>query len=132
MPKENLEDLMEGKKTAIIGATPNAHRYAYMAAERLTANGFEFIPVGIKKGEVFGNEILDINSRPDLGEIHTVTMYVGAEHFAGYEDYIIGLNPKRIIFNPGSENRTLEDKAIDAGIEVVHGCTLVMLGSGQY
>lgn len=123
---------MESKKTAIIGATPNAHRYAYMAAERLMAHGFEFVLVGIKKGKVFENEILDIESKPDLGEVHTVTMYVGAEHFAGYEDYIIGLNPKRIIFNPGSENRTLEGKAIDAGIEVIHGCTLVMLGSGQY
>jgi hypothetical protein len=96
------------------------------------AHGFGFIPVGIKKGKVFENEILDIESKPDLGEIHTVTMYVGAEHFSGYEGYIIGLKPKRIIFNPGSENRTLEDRAIDAGIEVVHGCTLVMLGSGQY
>ncbi|MFT7162407.1 MAG: putative CoA-binding protein [Bacteroidia bacterium] len=123
---------MESKKTAIIGATPDEHRYAYMAAERLMAHEFEFVPVGIKTGAVFGNKILDIKSKPDLGEIHTVTMYVGAEHFTGYEDYIIGLNPKRIIFNPGSENRTLEDKAIDAGIEVVHGCTLVMLGSGQY
>jgi predicted CoA-binding protein len=93
---------------------------------------WNLFPVGIKKGAVFGNEILDIKSLPYLGEIHTVTMYVGAEHFIGYEDYVIGLNPKRIIFNPGSENRTLEDKAIDAGIEVVHGCTLVMLGSGQY
>jgi len=123
---------MESKKTAIIGATPNVHRYAYMAAERLANHGFEFVPVGIKRGKVFENEILDIESKPDLGDIHTVTMYVGAEHFAGYEDYVIGLNPKRIIFNPGSENRALEDKAIDAGIEVVHGCTLVMLGSGQY
>lgn len=123
---------MGSKKTAIIGATPNTHRYAYMAAERLQAHGIEFIPVGIKKGKVFENEILNIERKPDLGEIHTVTMYVGAEHFAGYEGYIIGLNPKRIIFNPGSENGTLEDKAIDAGIEVVHGCTLVMLGSGQY
>lgn len=123
---------MESKKSAIIGATTNKHRYAYMAAERLTDHGFQFVPVGIKKGKVFENEILDIETRPDLGKIHTVTMYVGADHFAGYEDYVINLNPERIIFNPGSENPLLEDKALNAGIEVVHGCTLVMLGSGQY
>jgi len=116
----------------IIGATPNSYRYAYMAAEKLRASGHEFVPIGIKKGEVLGNEILDIKERPILEDIHTVTMYVAAEHFVGYEEYVIGLNPKRIIFNLGSENKILEDKAINTGIEVVQGCTLVMLGSGQY
>ncbi len=119
-------------KTAIIGATTNPTRYAYLAAERLQDKGKEFVPVGIKKGEVLGHEILDIQSRPQLENIHTVTMYVGAQHFNGYEDYVINLRPKRIIFNPGSENPTLESKAQEAGIEVVHGCTLVMLGTGQF
>ena len=119
-------------KTAIIGATPNPYRYAYMAAERLNHHKIEFIPIGIKRGEVFGKQIHDIREEPNFSDIHTVTMYVGQAHFNGWEDYVISLNPKRIIFNPGSENHTLEAKALDKGIEIVHGCTLVMLGSGQY
>ncbi|MFY0653596.1 MAG: CoA-binding protein [Cyclobacteriaceae bacterium] len=119
-------------KTAIIGATPNQGRYAYMAAERLQSKELEFVPIGIKKGEVFGRPILNIDSAPKLEDIHTVTMYVGAYHFQGYEDYILGLKPKRIIFNPGSENPVLEQKAEAQGIDIVHGCTLVMLGTGQY
>lgn len=119
-------------KTVIIGASPNPTRYAHMAAQRLEDKGHEFVPVSIKKGEVLGKEILNIRDEPPVENVHTVTMYVSASHFEGWEDYVIGLKPKRIVFNPGSENEVLESMAQSAGIEVVHGCTLVMLGTGEY
>jgi hypothetical protein len=49
-----------------------------------------------------------------------------------YYDYILSLNPKRIIFNPGTENYELEKMAEEKGIEPVEACTLVMLSIGQY
>ena len=119
-------------KTVIIGATPNPSRYAYLAAERLENKGHEIIPVGNKVGEILGHKIINIKDKPELSDIHTVTMYVGADHFKGYEEYVLGIKPKRIIFNPGAENDLLESMAQKQGIETVHGCTLVMLGSGQY
>lgn len=123
---------MKHKKTVVIGATPNSSRYAFMAANMLKDYGHPIIPVGIKKGTVAGEEILDLRKKPDLGEIDTVTLYVGAQNLPEWFDYIIGLKPNRIVFNPGTENYELEQLARSNEIEVVYGCTLVMLRSNTY
>ncbi|ADR21181.1 CoA-binding protein [Marivirga tractuosa] len=120
------------KKTVIIGATTNPSRYAYFAADRLTNAGHEIVPVGIKKGEVFGEQILDIRKSPKVDNVDTVTLYLGARHQPEYYDYLLSLNPKRIIFNPGTENPELVNLAKEKGIETEYACTLVMLGSGVY
>ncbi|MFQ3214078.1 MAG: putative CoA-binding protein [Marivirga sp.] len=120
------------KKTVIIGASTNPSRYAYFAADRLISAGHEIVPVGIKKGEVFGEEILDIRQSPAVADVDTVTLYLGPQNQREYYDYIVSLNPKRIIFNPGTENPELLNKAQAAGIETEYACTLVMLGSGEY
>lgn len=120
------------KKTVIVGATPNTSRYAYMAAERLTEHEHEIVPVGIKKGQVFGKDILPIRELPEIADVHTITMYIGARHQQEYYEYLLALNPKRIIFNPGTENQEFMSMAEEKGIEVVPGCTLVMLGVGNY
>lgn len=120
------------KKTVIIGATTNPSRYAYFAADRLTKAGHKIVPVGIKKGKVFGEEILDIKQSPKIENIDTITLYLGPQHQPEYYNYLIDLNPKRIIFNPGTENPELVKLANDVGIETEYACTLVMLGSGVY
>lgn len=120
------------KKTVIIGATTNPSRYAYIAADRLTNAGHEIVPIGIKKGEVFGEEILDIKQSPKVEGVDTITLYLGARHQPEYYDYLLNLNPKRIIFNPGTENPELVKLASEKGIETEYACTLVMLGSGVY
>jgi predicted CoA-binding protein len=120
------------KKTVIIGATPNTSRYAFMAAERLTEHQHEIVPVGIKKGEVFGKSILPIREHPVVDEVHTITLYLGARHQPEYYDYLLGLKPARIIFNPGAENKEFRAMAEKQGIEVVEGCTLVMLSVGNF
>ena len=120
------------KKTAIFGATTNPTRYAYLAAQRLTSNGHEIVPIGIKKGEVFGQEILSISEKPQIENLDTITMYIGPQNQTEWEDYILSLHPKRIIFNPGSENPSLAKKATELGMEVQNACTLVMLGNGLY
>jgi predicted CoA-binding protein len=120
------------KKTVIIGATTNASRYAYLAAERLDGAKVEFIPVGIKKGEVLGKSILPIKEKPTINDVHTVTMYIGPKNQPEWYDYILSLNPKRIVFNPGTENEAFENMARQQNVEIVEGCTLVMLGVGTY
>lgn len=118
------------KKTLIIGATNNSSRYAFLAANRLTAHGHDIINVGIKNGEVAGVPI------ERAGKIHsdvdTITLYVGPQHQADYFDYILQTKPKRIIFNPGTENSELESLAEENGIETMEACTLVLLSTGQY
>lgn len=120
------------KKTVIIGATTDRSRYAYLAASMLTQYRHEIVPIGIKKGEVFGTQILDIYEKPAIPDVDTITLYIGPQRQPEWYDYILSLKPKRIIFNPGTENDTLEELAEQNGIEAVQGCTLVMLRSNQY
>jgi predicted CoA-binding protein len=119
-------------KTVIIGATPNPSRYAYLAAEMLAEYNHEFVPVGIKPGELFGRQILDIRTKPRVDEVDTVTLYIGTQHQPEWYDYIIGLKPRRIIFNPGTENYEFQKLLHQKGIEPIEACTLVLLRTGQY
>jgi predicted CoA-binding protein len=118
------------KKTLVLGATPNASRYAYLAVHALTRHGHEVVPVGIRNGAVAGLPI--IKGMPDIPDLDTVTLYIGPGRQPQYYDYLLGLKPKRIIFNPGTENPELQTLAQAHGIETVEGCTLVMLSIGAY
>lgn len=120
------------KKTVIIGATPDRSRYAYLAAQMLSQYKHEFVPVSIKTGEVLGNEILDLKKKPEIKGVDTVTLYVGPQNQPAWYDYILSLKPKRIIFNPGTENEEFEKIAEAQGVEALEACTLVMLRTGQY
>jgi predicted CoA-binding protein len=118
------------KKTLVLGATPNPGRYAYLAMNALKKHGHEAVPVGIRSGEVAGQTILQ--GMPAVPDVDTVTLYIGPQRQPDYYDYILSLKPKRIIFNPGTENPELETLAQANGIETVEGCTLVMLTIGKY
>lgn len=120
------------KKTVIIGATTNPSRYAYIAAGMLTEYKHEIVPIGIKKGAVYGRQILPINDRPEVKDVDTVTLYIGPQHQPEHYEYILSLKPKRIIFNPGTENEEFEKLIEEAGSKVLEACTLVLLRSGQY
>jgi len=121
---------MANKKTLILGATPNSGRYAYLAANRLVSHGHDIINVGIKKGEVAG---VPIEPAEDIHpDVDTITLYVGPQNQPPLYDYILNTKPKRIIFNPGTENSELQRKAREQGIETLYACTLVMLSTGQY
>jgi predicted CoA-binding protein len=118
------------KPTLILGASSNQERYAYMATVKLKKYGHEVFPVGIKEGQIEGEKIL--TGHPTIKNIDTITLYVGPKNQPEWYDYILGLNPKRIIFNPGTENPDLMQKAKDKGISCVEACTLVMLSIGNY
>lgn len=118
------------KKTLVLGATPNPDRYAYLATVKLRSYGHEVVPVGIKKGIIGDLEI--VSGRPVPEAIDTVTLYLGPERQQEYYEYILSLKPKRIIFNPGTENDELAALAKANGIETVEACTLVMLSIGNY
>jgi predicted CoA-binding protein len=118
------------KKTLILGATPSEGRYANLAANRLVRAGYPIVNVGLREGEAAGVPI----ERPETihSDIDTITLYIGPSHQAGLYDYSLATNPKRIIFNPGTENSELRRIANQHGIETEYACTLVMLSIGQY
>lgn len=120
------------KKTVIIGASPNPSRYSYLAAGVLAENGYEMVPVGIKKGAVFGVPIQDLRLKPGIKDVDTVTLYIGPKHQPEWYDYILSLKPKRVIFNPGTENDEFIKKVNESGSEALEACTLVMLRTKQF
>ena len=121
---------MADKKTLVLGATPDSSRYAYLAANRLVSHGHGIVNVGIKTGEVAGVPI----EKPEIihDDIDTITLYVGSRNQPPLYDYILDTNPKRIIFNPGTENAELRKMANEKGIETEYACTLVLLSIGKY
>lgn len=121
---------MKSPITLILGATPNADRYSFMATALLVEKGHAVYPFGIKKGEILTTPI--INEWPSTESIDTVTLYLGPAAQEAYYNAILDLKPRRIIFNPGTENPILNQLAIEKGIETIDACTLVMLKTGQY
>jgi hypothetical protein len=118
------------KKTLVLGASANPSRYSYLAMNRLKAYRHPIVAVGRRETEVAG---VHISKAPVVEEgVDTVTLYLNPTHQREYYDYILNLHPKRIIFNPGTENPELMKLAKDRGIEPVVACTLVMLATGQY
>ncbi|MBK9276292.1 MAG: CoA-binding protein [Flavobacteriales bacterium] len=121
---------MAGLTTLVLGASPKPDRYANMAVRRLLAHGHPVVAVGARAGHI-GEEPIRTDI-PDGLRCHTVTLYLNAHNQQIWQDRLLALAPQRIIFNPGAENRRLAEEARRRGIEVVGGCTLVMLAAGTY
>lgn len=118
------------KKTLVIGGSLKPERFSNRAINMLTDYKQPTVSIGLREGDVAGVSIQ--TGKPEFNEIHTVTMYLGPQNQASFYDYILELNPRRIIFNPGTENYEFEKRAKEQGIEVVQNCTLIMLGNGSY
>ncbi len=117
-------------KTLIIGASTNPERYSYKAANRLLDNNHQIVLAGVKKGNIRGIEIKQLETINEV--IDTITLYINPQIQDDYESKILALKPRRIIFNPGTENSRLIHLAETAGIETIEACTLVMLATNSY
>ena len=118
------------KKTVVLGASQNEERYSNMAVKKLLAHKHPVTAIGNKEGII--NDIKIIKDNPSINDVDTVTLYLNPENQKPYYDYILSLNPKRIIFNPGTENEELEKIANEKGIKTMEACTLVLLSTNQY
>ncbi|MDO9038924.1 MAG: CoA-binding protein [Lutibacter sp.] len=118
------------KNTLVLGASTNPSRYSFLAIQKLTNYGHPVVAIGNKVGEVSGVKI--ITEKVIFENIDTVTLYLSKKNQGIYYDYIIGLNPKRIIFNPGTENVELENLLTKHHIAFEEACTLVLLSIGKY
>jgi predicted CoA-binding protein len=116
--------------TLVIGASTNPDRYSFKAITSLVQHGHSVNALGLKPGEVEG-VVFDTEQISNSG-IDTVTLYVGPQNQPSYYDFIESLNPKRVVFNPGTENEAFETRLQAKGIEAVEACTLVMLNTCQY
>jgi len=128
--KKQIFRLVMKKKTLVLGASENPNRYSNMAVKKLSSHGHPVVAIGRRAGKIDG--IIISNERLPQTDIDTVTLYLNPTNQVPYYDYILSLNPKRIIFNPGTENEELDKLAKKNGIETKEACTLVMLSTNQY
>ena len=121
---------MKNKKTLVLGASSNPARYSYMAIQSLVARDMSVVAIGQKEEEVAGIKIQ--TKQLPLKNIDTVTLYLNPQRQKDYYNYIVGLQPKRVIFNPGTENPEFYQLLKLNGIKVEIACTLVLLSTQQY
>ena len=96
---------MTTKKTLVLGASLKPHRYSNLAIKRFVQHNQPVVAVGLKVGEVGGIKIE--TGKPNFKDIDTVTLYMNAQRQRDFYNYLIDLKPKRVIFNPGTENPEL-------------------------
>lgn len=122
---------MQKETVLVVGASDNPERYAYRATQLLLKKGYPVALAGIRKGNIAGIAI-ETDKNKIFSNIDTITMYVGAKNQPEWYEYILQTQPRRIIFNPGTENPEFYQKATQQGIECIEACTLVMLQTGQF
>ena len=118
------------KMTLVIGASEKPQRYSNIAIHRLRNYGHEVNAIGLRAGKVADVSI--DTGKPVFNGIDTVTLYINPSRQEEFFDYIVSLKPKRVIFNPGTENPDFENRLAITGIRVEEACTLVLLSIGQY
>jgi len=116
--------------TLVIGASLNPERYAFKAVKALHAHGHKVIAYGLRSGEIDRTPI-EI-TWDETWKADTVTLYMNTARQEAYIDRIIALKPKRVIFNPGTENPFFYEKLTHSGIPFIEACTFVLLATGQY
>ncbi len=118
------------KKTLVLGASNNPVKYSFLAVNRLIANGHKVKAIGSKEGIVSGVKI--VNTKKLHQKIDTIILYLNRENQLDFYEYIVALNPKRVIFNPGTENIELENILRENDISYERSCTLTLLATDQY
>jgi hypothetical protein len=125
------ESLMEHQKVVVLGASPKEDRYSHKAVQQLLNHGHQVFPIHPVCEQILGQTCYkNLESVPE--QVDTVTLYVGVDKSTELAEKILNLKPKRIIMNPGAENDQLAQQAEQQNIEVVRGCTLVMLRTQQF
>ena len=122
--------LMKNKKTLVLGASTKPDRYAYLAITKLVEKGHSVLAIGNNPGEVAGVKI-QTKAIP-LKNIDTITLYLNPARQRDYYNYIVEAKPKRVIFNPGTENSEFYQLLALNNIKVEVACTLVLLTINQY
>lgn len=122
--------MMKNKKTLVLGASTKPDRYAYKAINALVQKGHTVLAIGQNTGEVAGVKIY--TKAIPVKNIDTVTLYLNPSRQRDYYNYIIEAQPKRVVFNPGTENPELYQLLELNNIKAEVACTLVLLATNQY
>ena len=119
------------ERVAILGASADAERFSNQAQRMLKQHGHAVVPVSPKESVIDGDAVVPALGAIE-GDVDTLTLYVRPAISSQQQADILALAPRRVVFNPGTENPELEDTLRAAGIECVEACTLVMLRTGTW
>lgn len=117
-------------KTLVLGASEREDRYANKAVRKLVEHNHEVVAVGRSAGRI--GDVPIETGQPVFADVDTVTLYIGPRFHSDISDYVLKLKPRRVIFNPGTENPEFQQLLESKGIAAVEACTLVLLSTGQY
>lgn len=121
---------MKTKHTLVLGASLNPERFSHAAVVSLRHHNHPVTAIGLREGVI--EDVTVQKGFPEIEGVHTVTLYMNPKNQKVYCNYLLDLHPKRIIFNPGTENTEFRLKAEEAGIQVVYDCTLYLLSQNHY
>lgn len=123
-------DELKSKKTLVLIASPKPERYAYKAVKMLLENDHQVVAIGRREGAI--DELKFLTGKPLVESVHTLTLYLNPLNQKDFYQYILALAPKRVIFNPGTENKELQQMLDLNKIQWEEACTLVLLSTGQF
>ena len=118
------------KSTLVIGASLNENRYSNICVKTLVSGHFPVTAIGLHEGLIDETPVL--SGFPKIESVHTVTLYVGPQNQKPWYNYITVLNPKRVVFNPGTENGEFQNLLTGIGIKVIEDCTIMMVNEDRY
>ncbi len=117
-------------KVLVIGASTNPKKVSYHAVRKLLLHRYDVVPIGIREGVIGTCPI--IKGKPIIDTVDLIILYINSEKQEEYYDYIVGLKPKRLLFNPGTENPVLSRLAIQHDIEIIYDCALTLINAGVW
>lgn len=118
------------KTTLVLGASLKEMRFSHICVKTLVSGHLPVFAFGLREGMI--GSIPVQTGFPELKNIQTVTLYLGPQNQKPWYNYILKMNPERVVFNPGTENMEFENLLTDAGIEVIEDCTIMMIQSGRF
>lgn len=116
--------------TVVLGASEKAHRYSNLAVRRLVEAQYAVVAIGRREGRI--GTIPIVRSLPEGTEVDTVTLYLSPDNQRAWHAEVLRWRPRRVIFNPGTEDPDFESRLRENGLDVLEACTLVMLSTGHY
>lgn len=120
------------KNILILGSISNTATPSYLASKYFFNKGFNVF--ALSSNNILSKELRIIDEKLDpnykQSSIDIISIFVNPKKQIKYYKFILSLHPKRIIFNPGTENDELILLAKSKNIEVIKGCSISLFVNG--
>ncbi|SHE48433.1 hypothetical protein SAMN02746089_00311 [Caldanaerobius fijiensis DSM 17918] len=120
-----IEDALDQKVWAVVGATPNKEKYGYKIYRKLKDNGYEVYPVNPLYESIDGDTCYqNLKSLPVVPRV--IDMVVAPKFGMHYVDEAGILGVEYIWFQPGAESDELIEAAKSKGLKVIYNACVLL------